>query len=287
MCPACHGALAWSGADAACACGERYPAEDGIPVLLSAASRDDPHKAAQATEHDHDAHPARPAGTPALHGRLLEERLRRSTAGIEAHVRGAVAVVACGGPGMDAEHLARVGARDVISTDVSLGAARAARERFDRLGLTALSLVADAERLPLADGSVAVGYVLDGLHHLRDPLAGARELARVASTAVAISEPAQAGLTRIAVRLGIASDIEGAGNPVARVEPGPLLALLEQSGFEHVRADRYAMHYDPDVGALARLLSRRRLVGPASSVAAGLAAAGAGWGNKLAVRATL
>ena len=286
MCPACRSQLAWSGADAVCGCGEAYPAQDGIPVLLTAASRADAHKAAQAAEHADDPHPARPRETPALHGMLLAERLGRSTAGIEGRIRGATALVACGGPGMDAEHLARLGARAVITTDVSPGAARMARERVERLGLPALSVVADAERLPLADRSVGVAFVLDGLHHLRDPLAGAAELARVATSAVAISEPARAGLTRVAVRAGVARDVEEAGNAVARVDPDEVLALLARAGFPDGRATRYAMHYDPAVGRLARLLSRARLRGPAGTAAGALAAAGGAWGNKVAIQAT-
>ena len=257
-------------------------------VLLCERSLTDPHKTAQAREHDSPADPARearrPQGTPWLHGWLLAERLRRSVDGLEPHLRGAVAVTACGGTGMDAEYLARLGAQ-VISTEISLSAARLAHERFARAGVPALSVVADAERLPLANRAVAVGYVLDGMHHLRDPLEGVRELLRVAASAVAVSEPAAAGLTRVAIRLGLAKDVEAAGNPVARIEPGDVEALLSAHGFGAVSTDRYAMHYDPEVGGLVRLLSRQRLRGTGAWITATIAAAGSGWGNKVAIRA--
>jgi uncharacterized protein len=282
VCPACHGDLAWLGSEAACSdCGARYPVEDGIPQLIGEAARADAHKMAQAAEHD-----ARPdPSEPPLLGLLIAERLRRSVAGIEDRVRGGTVVVACGGNGRDAEYLARAGARGVVMTDISPASARRARDRVARAGLPVLSVVADAERLPLRDSAVAVGYVIDGLHHLRDPDAGARELARVARSAVAISEPVAAGLTRLAVAAGAASDVEQAGNRVARIDPAHVRALLAGCGFPRVACDRYAMHYDPDGGRLATLLSGPRTRRAALRTASVLAAASGGWGNKVAIRA--
>lgn len=289
VCPVCHGALDWREDEARCACGGRFPVRDGIPQLLPDASRADPHKAAQAAGYDGAGTPAheaaRPRGAPALHGALLAERLRRLTDGLEHVLPGATAVAVCGGSGMDAEWLARLGAR-VIAVDVSHAAARLAAERFAAGGLAALSVVGDAERLPLPVGGVDAAVVLDGLHHLADPLAGLAELIRVGRRTVAVGEPAAAGLTRAAVRLGLADDVEAAGNAVARLDPSSALAALRAAGFAEVRVDRYAMHYDPGVGPVARALSRRRVRGPAERAALALAAAGSRLGNKVAIRAT-
>ena len=77
-------------------------------------------------------------------------------------------ITICGGSGIDAEFLARQGA-SVIATDLSLGAVQRAVERGRRAELPIDAVVADAEHLPFADGSVDVVYVHDGLHHLYDP----------------------------------------------------------------------------------------------------------------------
>jgi hypothetical protein len=83
----------------------------------------------------------------------------------------------------------------------------------------------------------------------------------------------------------VATDVEDAGNRVARIDPDAASRELCAAGFGDVRVRRYAMHYDPDVGGLARALSRARLVGPAGAAAAAVAEAGRAVGNKLVVQA--
>src|SRR5205807_314906 len=119
----------------------------------------------------------RPHGTPALYRWLLEEKFRRGVAGVISALRGsgAMALVVCGGSGMDAEFLTSTGAR-VITSDISIGAAQRARERARRYGLPIMAIVADVERLPFRDRAVDLVYVHDGLHHLADPQNGLREM---------------------------------------------------------------------------------------------------------------
>jgi SAM-dependent methyltransferase len=167
-------------------------------------------------------------------------------------------VTICAGSGMDAESLARTGAA-VISTDISVGAAGRARERAVRYGLAILPVVADAEALPLADLSVDLAYVHDGLHHLGAPLAGLGELSRVAKHAVSVNEPARAAATHLAVRLRLSEETEEAGNRIQRVDPGLIVSALERNGFSVVRCERYAMVYRREPGRAARLLSRPAL----------------------------
>jgi ubiquinone/menaquinone biosynthesis C-methylase UbiE len=249
-------------------CGWVGSREDGIPVLLpdrGTADHDEldhhhghDHKAAQADHFDRVAEEAfetsRPRGTPRLYRFLLGEKFRRALGPIRRDVAGASALTVCGGSGMDAEFLARVGA-EATSSDLSLGAARRARARAERHGVAFDSIVADVEHLPYGDESVDLVLVHDGLHHLADPYAGLAEMARVARRWVVVTEPARASLTRLAVRLGLALEREEAGNVVARLAPNEVAAVLERSGFEILRAERYAMYYPHRPGRMFRALS--------------------------------
>ncbi len=92
-----------------------------------------------------DAQPAawetsRPHGAPALYRWLMEEKFRRSVDGLQSVLPGATVLTVCGGSGMDAEFLARAGAR-VIASDISLGAARRALERSRRHGVPITPIV--------------------------------------------------------------------------------------------------------------------------------------------------
>ena len=285
-CAACRGELEWGDDRAACLrCGSAYPVADGIPVLVAG---DDEHKRRQAAwfavEADEEWEIERPHGAPALHRWLLAEKLRRSVASLRSLLPGATALAVAGGSGMEAEFLARAGAR-VVTADISLGAARRARERARRHGFDVLSIVADAERLPFADRSVDVVYVHDGLHHLADPRAGLHEMARVARRAVSVNEPARAALTRLAVKGRIALDVEESGNRVQRLAPEEVASALRAHGLDVVRSERYGMYYRHEPGRVVRLLSRPRLLAPAQLGFRAANVAVGGIGNKLTVQA--
>ncbi len=277
-CPACRGALARSRHRLDCTgCDRQFPIADGVPVLLldeSLADHDELDHGHRHGAHRHDGtggnasrqaawfdrevlaayEVRRPHGTPAFHAWLLGEKLRRALEGIETTMPGGTALTVCGGSGMDAEYLARAGAT-VISSDISLGAARRAAERAQRSMLPILPVVAAVEQLPFAGRAVDLVMVHDGLHHLDHPMAGVREMARVARGAVSITEPAKAAITGAAVRLGLAQEIEEAGNHIARLRPTDLIATLESEGFQVALAERYAMYYRHHPGWPSRLLS--------------------------------
>jgi SAM-dependent methyltransferase len=263
-------------------CGHTYPVVDATPVLL--ASDRSEGKAHEVTFYDEEVDEQweieRPSGAPALYRWLIAEKLRLALEGVGS--RGATALVVCCGSGMDAELVAHRGYK-VVACDISLGAARRTRTRADRHGVEIDTVVADAERLPFRDASFDIALVHDGLHHLERPELAVAEMARVARRAVSISEPAAAGVTRLAVRLGLALDVEEAGNYVIRFEPSALARLLEGQGFRRLRAHRYAMYYKHAPGLAVRVLSHALLLRLAVSAFRVANALGGRWGNKMVV----
>lgn len=301
-CPACRSSLLWTSEEATCeGCRQRYPIEDGIPVLIAdraAADHDeldhehghghaagDAHKERQAAHFDREMaaefETTRPHGTARLYEWLLREKFRRAVAPLGRRLDGTTALVVCGGSGMDAEFLHERGAA-VITSDISIGAAKRASERARRGGFPLLSIVADVERLPAADSSLDLVYVHDGLHHLEHPEMGIAEMARV-GRALSITEPARAAGTQLAVKLGLALQKEESGNVVVRLRPKDVSAELGTLGFRTLRAGRYLMYYRHEPGRLFGLLSRPGLFLLArTGWRAGNAAVGR-FGNKMTV----
>jgi len=298
-CPRCRGRLAAGDTSAALACttcGFGFGDHDGIPLLLlpsigAGDGHEDAstgHKERQIAFFDQDSIDdfgiTRPRGAPELYGWLLEEKFRRSIIGLEHLLPGSTVLTICGGSGIDAEFLARKGAR-VILSDIAVGVVLQARERARRFGLDLELVVADAEVLPFADASVDIVYVHDGLHHLERPALALSEMARVARRAVSISEPARAFATSTAARLGLADQREEAGNPVRRLTLDEITSELKVHGFRPVRPHRYAMYYRHWPGRVMRLLSNPVFL-PLAKTAFGAVNRVAGrYGNKLAVQA--
>jgi glycosyltransferase involved in cell wall biosynthesis/SAM-dependent methyltransferase len=265
VCPSCRGGLTIDRVSMTCReCTRAYPVIDGIPVLLiddaSGADVAHGHKAAQSHHSDEtvdlEFEVTRPHGTAGLYRFLLLEKFRRGTSPMRQDLSGATALTVCGGSGMDAEFLARSGAA-VVSSDISLGAARRARERAQRYGLNITVCVADAENLPFADATFDLVYVHDGLHHLERPDHALRDMARVARRWVSITEPARAFATSVAVRVGLALDREEAGNDVVRLSPDEIVAALTAVGYRPLTAHRYAMYYKHEPGTIVNVLSLR------------------------------
>ena len=262
-------------------CGQVFAMHDGVPVLLMGAASSALEQAAWFDSGvDSEYEITRPRGTPKFHQWLLAQKFRRSVEGLD--LNSATALSVCAGSGMDAEFLARAGAR-VTAVDVSAGAAARTAERAVRFGVDITPVVADVERLPFCDAAFELVYVHDGLHHLEDPYRGLSEMARVTRMAISITEPAQARITRAAVRLGVALEREEAGNRVARLDPSEIASALTSFGFRIVRAARYAMLYRHEPGLPSRALSLP-VVFPLACAAVNAANATLGrFGNKLVV----
>ena len=288
VCPVCRGDLEWTDEAATCSgCAGSYAIADGIPILLPAGSAAEGWQAAQADffdSQDAEFETSRPHGTPRMYRWLLGTKFARSVDGVAPALDGATALTVCGGSGMDAEYLARAGAH-VIASDISLGAVRRARERAERHALSILPIVADVERLPFRERSVDVVYVHDGLHHLEAPVDGLREMARVSRDVLSLTEPARAAATALAVRFGLAEEVEEAGNVVGRMELDEIETVLGDAGFDVLARSRYAMLYRQEPGPIMRALSTR-VLWPIASAALRVGNRAVGrFGNKLTVQA--
>ena len=184
----------------------------------------------------------RPHGCGRLYEFLIEHKFRSGLAVLGLDIAGMSVLEICCGSGMMSEKLARAGAL-VTGTDFSSAAVARARERARRYRFDATFIVADAEDLALADRSFDIAAVHDGLHHLDNPARAIREMARVARRGVLILDPAQAALTKLAVRLGVAVEVEEAGNLVKRLDPQAVAVILRKEGLDRITFQRTLMYY--------------------------------------------
>ncbi len=114
--------------------------------------------------------------------------------------KGTVLDLGCG-TGAHAVRIARRG-HTVLAVDVTLSGVRAARDRFRGEGLRGYFVVADAERLPFGDESIAVTWMSLLLHHFPKLDALPAELARVTRHRIVAFEPnAQNFLTWLAFNI--------------------------------------------------------------------------------------
>jgi SAM-dependent methyltransferase len=184
----------------------------------------------------------RPHGCGRLYEFLIEHKFRTGLGVLGCNIVGTSVLEICCGSGMMSEKFARAGAK-VTGTDLSPAAVARAQERARRYRFDAFFLVADAENLTFPDRSFDIVVVHDGLHHLDNPDRAIREMARVASRGVLILDPAQAALTSLAVRIGIARKVEEAGNEVKRLVPLEVAGTLRREGYGGIEWRRTLMYY--------------------------------------------
>jgi 2-polyprenyl-3-methyl-5-hydroxy-6-metoxy-1,4-benzoquinol methylase len=228
---------------------------------------------------------SRPRDCGRLYEFLIQEKFNSGLRMLGVPLGGATVLEVCGGSGMMAEKFAAAGAV-VTSSDFSPAAVSRMGERARRYSFHLTTLVADAENLPFADRKFDIVVVHDGLHHLDHPDRAIIEMARVANKGVLIMDPAQAVLSRLAVILGIAEDVEDAGNEVKRLDASLVASILEKNGFDDVRWQRTLMYYPHRPGRLFRWLDNAvafaafRVVYSCANLVIGHL------GNKLAIAAT-
>lgn len=175
---------------------------------------------------------------------LMGFKLRSALELLHGKIDGAWVLVDCCGSGMDAEFLALQGMR-VVGLDNSFEALQRAKERARRYGVSYQLVAGDAENLPFRDSAFELAFVHDGLHHLSDAYQGVREMMRVASKAVVLAEPADAPLTRLAVKLGISGNYEDAGNFVYRLHPRKLAQVFASCGAKRWAFKQHLIYYQP------------------------------------------
>lgn len=184
----------------------------------------------------------RPRGTGRLYSYLMRYKFDTALEAVPFRVHDQCVLNVCCGSGMDIEFMAHTGAR-VIGLDLSKDAVRRTRERAARYGFAVQLVVGDAENLPFRNDAVALGFVHDGLHHLPEPHRALRELVRVSRRGIVLTEPANAAVTRLAVKLGVSEEYEEAGNYVYRLSKPELVSLFHSLGVRALTIRRYLMYY--------------------------------------------
>jgi len=244
-------------------------------------------KAEQADYYDHrvedpEFETNRPHGESRFYRYLMDFKFARVAQQLSRPLHGARVLVICCGSGMDAEYLVRGGAT-VVAMDISAGCLERARIRAERYGLTYGLVQGDAENLPFGDGTFDYGFVHDGLHHLTEPDRAISELARIARRGIMVTEPADAAITKLLIRVGVMKPYEEAGNYVLRFRPDRLATLCRSLGFKRVASSRYLLKYGHPPAAWWRRLDSDvpYLAARAAFGLFGVAIFGR-WGNKLA-----
>ena len=184
----------------------------------------------------------RPHGESKLYRHLMDFKFNRVIELLGRSLRGSNVLVVCCGSGMDAEYLARRGAR-VVAMDISSGCLGRSRVRAARYGVDYRLVRGDAENLPFRDSSFDYAFVHEGLHHLPEPERAIREMARVAQRGILITEPSSANVTKLLIRARVMKPYEVAGNYVIRFDAHRLEPLCRGLGFDHITSSRYFMKY--------------------------------------------
>jgi 2-polyprenyl-3-methyl-5-hydroxy-6-metoxy-1,4-benzoquinol methylase len=259
------------------------------PVIHSGTSINSDARFRQSLFYEEECDPEFEINRPRNCGRLYEFLIQRKfDVGLRVlglPVDGASLLEVCGGSGMMSEKFARAGAI-VTATDFSVAAVRRMRERSRRYVFDLTASVADAENLPFANREFDIVAVHDGLHHLEHPESAIREMARVAKKGVLIMDPARALLTRVALKIGIAEEVEEAGNEVKRLEPQFVASILEECGFGAVRWQRTLMYYPHEPGRVFRWFDNAAAFAAFRTLFAGANLAIGRFGNKLSLAAT-
>ena len=188
---------------------------------------------------------------------LLDFKLQNALKFLNGRFKDARTLIVCCGSGMDAEYLAGQGMK-VVGLDISFEALQRAKERAKRYGVSYQLVVGDAANLPFKDNVFEFAFVHDGLHHLTDAYQGVREMMRMASRAVIIAEPADALLTKLAVKMGISGEYEDAGNLINRLHPRELAQVFASCGAKRWNFRQHLIYYQPWTFKIYRLFEPKQ-----------------------------
>jgi ubiquinone/menaquinone biosynthesis C-methylase UbiE len=149
-----------------------------------------------------------------------------------------VFVASCG-TGIDIHYLRKHFANiECYASDISKDAVRVTTSAFGIDGS-----VEDNERLSLADDTFDYSFVAGSLHHLLRPHKGLYELLRVSRKGVIAIEPNDCWLTRLAARLGLATDFEQeCGNYVFRYSRRDVEKIAKSAFCDYTVARMFATH---------------------------------------------
>ena len=140
--------------------------------------------------------------------------------------------VLCGGAGMEAEYLSRLGAT-VVSFDISVGQIKLALIRKKTHNLEDVEfVVADIEHIPIASKGVDITFVYDGLCHVPQPyLRAISEMARISRKSIIVFDSYDAAITQLAMRLGLVERLEYGRLNVFRWKRKLLFKSYAKQGF--------------------------------------------------------
>jgi ubiquinone/menaquinone biosynthesis C-methylase UbiE len=184
----------------------------------------------------------RPQNSGRLYKFLIDYKIRVMTELLGRSLQGLELLDVCCGSGMEAQYFAAKGA-EITALDYSAQALERAKKRASLFGFEIKTVRGDTQNLPFENNSFDFAFTHDGLHHLPDPKKGIKEMARVSRNGIFFSEPADALITRLAVKMGLALEFEEEGNYVYRFSINELRKLFSELGFENMKFKRYGMWY--------------------------------------------
>lgn len=235
-CPGCHGTLEPAGFNGAfieegvlacSACQRKYPVRGGIPIFLgdqlsvkstgdafSALDEDSRQKVLQREWHDRarldESYKRAAYGSRTLYSYLLYYEMREMEHLFAREPYSRVANI-CAGHGFELEFLSKF-CNNILAVDISWNSLRLALDRASELGVNVEAVCADAENLPLRDGSFNLVFAHHSLHHLPRPIRGLEEMMRISQHHVAFVEPAKGLMRTLLTHLGIKPEVEESGN---------------------------------------------------------------------------
>lgn len=125
-------------------------------------------------------------------------RLKKAISFLPFSLKNKKVLVICCGQGFDSQFLITQGAK-VTASDINKNFVLEVRKNC----LVEKAIVADAQNLPFKNKEFDVIWVNDGLHHLKNPYQGLKEMNRVAKKAFIFLEAQKTFLTPIFIKLGM------------------------------------------------------------------------------------